>query len=572
MSEAVQVLLVDDDRTDYVLTRDMLSSEASGPHSLTWASDFDEALALADGNTFDVILLDYILGNRTGVEFLHELRSGGTRTPVIMLTAVEERSVDEEALSAGADEFLTKGALNAALLGRTIRYTLEKHRLHQQLARNHDDLLSILDEMRAGTAMTGTDSHQLTFVSRTFERLLGRPRSEIVGEPWEKVLPLSPADRKNVESLLARRSEKRQKLPVTWQTPAGTTYWMELEIKDDPRDARRTIFVLYDVSEIQGLRQLLDERARFCNLIGKSRAMQSVYQQIQEFARYDVTILIEGETGTGKELVARAIHDTGKRRDKPFVAVNCAGLTESLLSSQLFGHRRGAFSGAIDDHVGYFEAAEGGTLFLDEVGIIPINVQTSLLRVLQEREIVRVGDSATRRIDVQILAATNRDLDLAVETGEVRQDFLYRVRVARITLPPLRARREDIPVLSENFLRQFQARTGKEINQIAPEAIARMLDYAWPGNVRELQNTIETAAIRAADGCIREDNLPIELLRGLQERLPESFSQRELQRILGALEATGGNRAKAARLLGMSRTTLYRRMTELDLDHEPRIS
>ena len=572
MTKAVRVLLVDDDRTDYVLTRDMLSSIENGPYELTWKEDFGEALDGALGGHFDVILLDYMLGPRTGVEFLRALRGKGIRTPVIMLTAVEERSVDEEALGAGADEYLTKPALNAPLLGRAIRYTLEKHRLHQQLARNHDDLLSILDEMRTGTAMTGPDSHRLSFVSKTFERLLGRPRGEVTGTAWEDALPFSSGDRAKVDALLRLPPGKREKLPVTWETPAGTPYWMELEIKDDPRDPARKIFVLYDVSELRGLRQLLEGRNLFRDMIGKSRAMQSVYQQIQEFAKYDVTILIEGETGTGKELVARAIHDSGRRSHKPFIAVNCAGLTESLLSSQLFGHRRGAFSGAVDDHAGFFEAAEGGTLFLDEVGIIPLNVQTALLRVLQEREIMRVGDSTARPIDVQILAATNRDLERAVESGEVRPDFLYRVRVARIALPPLRDRREDIPILADSFLRQFHARTGKEVGEFAPEAIARMLDYAWPGNVRELQNTIETAAIRAADGCIQQADLPPEVIRGVREAFPENFTQREQQRILGALEATGGNRTKAARLLGISRTTLYRRMTELHMDSDQDLS
>lgn len=572
MSTATRILLVDDDRADYVLTRDILASGALGPHELVWADGFDAGLALArDGH--DVILLDYMLGPRTGLELLRELRRRGIDTPAIMLTAVEDRAVDDDALNAGASEFLSKALLSAPLLDRAIRYTLEKHRLHQEVARSHDDLLSILDGLRAGTALTEADGSRLAFVSRGFERLLGRPRSEVIGQTWQTVCPLEPADRARVEALLKGPPSSRRKLPLTWERGDGTPCWMELEVQDDPRNPARKILVLYDVTELHGLRDLLDGQARFRGIIGKSEAMQAVYRQIGELANYDVTVLIEGETGTGKELAARAIHQSSRRAARPFIAVNCAGLTESLLSSQLFGHRRGAFSGAVEDHVGFFEAAEGGTLFLDEVGIIPINVQTSLLRVLQEREIVRVGDSVPRPIDVQILAASNRDLDLAVEEGLVRPDFLYRIRVARVTLPPLRTRREDIPLLAANFLGQFRARTGKEVAGFAPEAVAALLDHAWPGNVRELQNAIETAAIRARDGQIQREDLPPEVLRVPRDAMPpERHVDRERQRILGALEATGGNRAQTARILGISRTTLYRRMTELGLEVEARPS
>ena len=230
-----------------------------------------------------------------------------------------------------------------------------------------------------------------------------------------------------------------------------------MDVKDDPRDARGKIFFLYDVTEVHDLRRLLDERAQFHDLLGKSKAMQLVYQQIRDVARVDSTVLIEGETGTGKELVARAIHSSSHRKDKPFVAVNCAGLTESLLSSQLFGHKRGAFTGAIEDHQGLFEAANGGTLLLDEIGDIPMTVQNQLLRVLQEREIVRLGESRPRKIDVRVLAATHRSLSDEAAKGNFRSDLFYRIRVARISLPPLRDRREDIPLLAASFLAQFSA-------------------------------------------------------------------------------------------------------------------
>jgi transcriptional regulator with PAS, ATPase and Fis domain len=230
----------------------------------------------------------------------------------------------------------------------------------------------------------------------------------------------------------------------------------------------------------------LDQRARFDDLLGKSDIMQRVYQQIRDVARVDSTVLIEGETGTGKELVARAIHSSSDRKQKPFIAVNCAGLTDSLLSSQLFGHKRGAFTGAIEDHQGLFEAAHMGTLFLDEIGDIPLNVQNQLLRVLQEREIVRLGETRPRKIDVRVLAATHRKLNEEIAAGRFRSDLLYRIRVARIFIPPLRERREDIPLLAAAFLAQSTAASGKTVEQISLAA-SRLLGISMAGKCPRTQ-------------------------------------------------------------------------------------
>lgn len=565
MKNEIHILLVDDDRSDYVITRDLLDRCTSASLTLTWAPTCAEALERCAHSTFDIILLDYMLGDQTGLELLVELRAHGYRMPVIMLTAVEERAVDEEALRAGADEYLIKSELSAPLLERVIRYAVERHALRAQMEQSRDDMLSILDELRAGTAITDRDGHGLVFVSQTFAQLLGRARAALIGSDWRQAIPVGLRDQDRINELMARPVKDRSKLPLHWETPAGRHFWVELEIKDDPRDAGRKIFVLYDITQIHGLRALLDEKAQMHSIIGRSAAMQNVYRQIQELAKYDITVLIEGETGTGKELVARALHSAGERAEGPFIAVNCGGLTESLLASQLFGHRRGAFTGATSEHAGYFEAAQGGTLFLDEVGDIPFSVQTTLLRALQEREIVRVGDSRPLPVDVHIIAATNRDLGQAVEDGEVRQDFLYRIRVAQIQLPPLRDRKEDIPMLADGFLRQFQARCGKMVEGIAKDALALLLEHDWPGNVRELQNIVETAAIKCQGTELQPDDLPLGVLYPTRAAGKPDFKERERRRILDALDTVGGNRAKAARTLGISRTTLYRRMTELNV-------
>jgi DNA-binding NtrC family response regulator len=302
--------------------------------------------------------------------------------------------------------------------------------------------------------------------------------------------------------------------------------------------------------------------------------MRRAFQQIQDVARVDSTVLIEGETGTGKELVAGALHAVSHRKDQPFVPVNCAGLTDSLLASQLFGHRKGAFTGAVGDQKGLFEAAEGGTLFLDEIGDISMTVQTSLLRVLQEKEMTRLGETRPIKIDVRVIAATHRDLKEEIAEGRFRADLFYRIRVARIEVPPLRARREDIPLLAEWFLRESRATTGKPIHHISDDAMRALMDYRWPGNVRELKSGIEFAVIRCKGKVLRVDDLPPEiglpvaLNTAIGQQPPKDGAEEERQRLLSALERAGGNRAAAARLLGIGRTTLYRRLADLDI-HRP---
>ena len=317
---------------------------------------------------------------------------------------------------------------------------------------------------------------------------------------------------------------------------------------------------------VQDLKRQLNEKTQFRDLIGKSRSMGQLYAQIRDLAKVDTTVLIEGETGTGKELVARAIHFSSQRKAGPFIAVNCAGLTDSLLGSQLFGHKKGAFTGAVENQQGFFEAADGGTVFLDEIGDISPAVQTSLLRVLQEREIVRIGESKPRKVDVRVLAATHHNLSQDVTNGSFRADLLYRIRVARIQLPSLRERREDISLLVTSFLGQCSAVTGKPVDQVSREAMHALTSYTWPGNVRELKSAIESALISCKDTMIQVEDLPPEVLDSrVAQRAVLVDPPDEKSRMLAALDQAKGNRTLAARLLGMSRATLYRRLTELNL-------
>ncbi len=438
-------------------------------------------------------------------------------------------------------------------------------RLLAQLENSRDDMLSILDQLRLGVIMTD-DQGRAIFVNQSCQRVLQLDRREVLGKPWQQACSFSKDVQARLTDMSERPSGTRDKVSVHFKTPQGQQYWMDVEIQDDPREPRRKIFYLYDMTAIHDLRRLLTDKGCFEGMVGKSEPMHVVFEQIRQLAKMDTTVLIEGETGTGKELVARAIHGIGHRKNKPFVALNCAGLADSLLSSQLFGHKRGAYTGAVENHQGVFETANRGTLFLDEIGDVSQIVQTSLLRVLQEKEIIRLGESKPRRIDVRIIAATHRDLNEQVKKGRFRPDLLYRIRVARVSLPPLRERRGDIPLLVESSIREFQAVNDTAVREVSNDAMRSLLDYQWPGNVRELQSAIEFAAIRCQGAAIQIEDLPPEMLalnQGHHSRRRGGDSERE--RFLAALEVANGNRTLTARHLGISRATLYRRMAELHI-------
>ena len=441
--------------------------------------------------------------------------------------------------------------------------------LFRQVEKSRNDLGSILNELRIGTVMTD-ERDRVVFLNAAARHLFDRPDAAAPDLPWQALFRLDRDNARNLQTLIERPVAERNRIPLHLDRSDGRRAWLEVDVKDDPRDPRGKIFFLYDVTEVHDLRRLLDERAQFYDLLGKSAAMQQVYQQVRDVARVDSTVLIEGETGTGKELVARAIHAASHRKDKPFVAVNCAGLTESLLSSQLFGHKRGAFTGAIDDQQGLFEAANGGTLLLDEIGDIPMPVQNQLLRVLQEREIVRLGETRPRKIDVRLLAATHRNLGDEVTKGSFRADLFYRIRVARITVPSLRERREDIPLLTASFLAQFSTAAEKQVTELSHEAVRLLMDHPWPGNVRELRSAVEFAVIRCRGPVIQPGDLPPEVIQPaeLATAIPGDPLSDEKARFLDALSRSRGNRALAARLLGISRATLYRRLADLNINPE----
>ena len=318
--------------------------------------------------------------------------------------------------------------------------------------------------------------------------------------------------------------------------------------------------------------QILHGQPGFGKLIGLSPKMQRIYRTIEKVSTHDYPVLVLGESGTGKELVARSLHVLGPRKDGPFVPVDCSSLVPTLIESELFGYVRGAFTGALQSKQGLLEAANGGTVFLDEIGDMPTDLQARLLRALQEREIKPVGSTERRRINVRIIAATNRDLEAAIQAGTFRQDLYFRLNVVQIKLPPLRDRKSDIPMLVAAFLEKYSP-SDEAVRSISGDTMRRLMAHDWPGNVRELENAIERAVAMGSGPVIHVADLPSNLQISASERVPgrdEFLPLEELERraILRTLRETSGDKVAAARMLGIGKTTLYRKLKQYRLEHE----
>jgi len=372
-------------------------------------------------------------------------------------------------------------------------------------------------------------------------------------------------------TLETRKPVLEHRVECHTQTPGKVVVINSSPLLDAEHNFAGAVLVIRDITRLADLEKRLTDLHSHRGIVGKSKVMQAIYAVIDQLSEVDSTVLITGDSGTGKELVAEALHYGGPRCQGPLVKVNCSALSESLLESELFGHVKGAFTGAIRDKIGRFEAAEGGTIFLDEIGDISPRIQLNLLRVLERKEFERVGDSRMRKANVRVLAATNVNLLDKIRQGLFREDLYYRLKVMVISLPPLRERTEDIPLLIAHFINHFQASFGKHIAKCSDEVIRLFMTYPWPGNVRELKYAMEHACILCPGGEISLAHLPADLQRFAQghpvqriapppaQRRGGGLSREDLER---ALAATGGNRAKAARQLGVDRRTLYRNMTK----------
>jgi len=417
--------------------------------------------------------------------------------------------------------------------------------------------------------------------NRAFVELTGYGMDELIGQPCSQLnCTTCHLERKRESyhwcSLFREGYLKKQRCVLTRRDGTQVHIFKNASVlRDSEGKVIGAVETMTDITEllekeikIEAFKRELSGRDTFHGMVGVSSMMQRVFNLVNNAADSDAPVIIYGESGTGKELIAQAVHEISTRRDYPYIKVNCAALNESLLESELFGHIKGAFTTAIQDRKGRFEAAEKGCIFLDEIGDLPLTTQVKLLRVLEEKVIERVGDNSPIPIDVRIISATNKDLMQMVREGSFREDFFYRINVIPINIPPVRERHGDIPLLAESFFRQLQLKTGKDIKGINSDAMNLLIGYNWPGNVRELRSTFEYAFVTCHDSTIQSKDLPPVIQDFCVERKePErgdpvlsDKKQMQKQKLIDALEATGGNQSRAADILGISRVTVWNRM------------
>ncbi len=423
--------------------------------------------------------------------------------------------------------------------------------------------------------------------NRSFEEMTGYSAAEVMGKPctllrcdaceqtlcnsvgkyWCKLFEPTHEDIRRCRCQIA----KKDGTYLTVYKNASVLY-------DEDGTLLGAVETLSDISEIdrldkkvEFLTQQLDDSNGYCGIIGQSDEMRKVFNIIEKAAQSDAPVIIFGETGTGKELVARAIHERSNRKDRPYVQVNCAALNESLLESELFGHIRGAFTGAYRDRKGRFETANSGSLFLDEIGDIPLPVQTKLLRVLESKQFERVGDDHPVSVDVRIITATNKHLSDLISQNQFREDLYFRINVLPIHLPPLKKRRDDIPLLVNTFVHRIRSRSGKDISGMERDSLHSLMNYSWPGNIRELKSTLEYAFTLADHGPIRCEHLPPHVLENTdvfaeKKASPGTKAAMEKAELTEALKTAGGNQTQAARILGVNRVTVWNRMRKYGIN------
>jgi len=431
----------------------------------------------------------------------------------------------------------------------------------ENILADRTNLEHILDNLMEGIIAHDVQ-RRVIFFNRAAENITGYSRSEVMGRDCHEVFGSPFCGKRCSFCSEAPGSLTHVSYPVHIVTKGGEPRHIEMSVTGMTDGTGCFVGVLAsfrDLTDLLGLQIRLGELTSFAGIIGRDHKMLQVFEQIMDVAVNDFPVFIFGETGTGKELVAAAIHNESRRSGAPFVPINCGALPEGLLESELFGHVRGAFSGAVRDKKGRFELAHGGTIFLDEVSELPRPMQVKLLRVLQEGTFERVGGERTLSVDVRIISASNRDLKRETEKNQFREDLYYRLNVVPIRLPPLRERKNDIPLLAAHFLEQA-ARRGQKSAGLSRAALSVLMNYSWPGNVRELQNAIHFAIVTSRGRLIHPENLPREMLTDPPRKGPHP--KLDTQTVAFALRQSGGNKSKAAKLLGVGRATLYRFLAE----------
>ncbi|MCF6158951.1 MAG: response regulator [wastewater metagenome] len=562
-----KILVIDDEESIRFTFERFLQDEG---YEVITVRDYTEALTKASDSNFDLIFADVILESNTGIDFLREIRKRNFHSPIIMVTGSPNIETASDALRLGAFDYIPKPVRQETLL-RVTKIALQHKALVDEKEKYRSNLEAIFSSVK--DAIITVDKELSVLEINDAAKSICNLSRDAIGKP---VNSLSNFCNRQCLKALEETIEEKQPVEIyrleckhkfhPHQVVNITTY----PLLDNKGIFSGAVLIVRDETHLADLERDMRERQQFHNIIGKSEKMQMIYSLIENLADVQTTVLVTGESGTGKELVAEALHHKGERSNKPFVKVNCSALSESLLESELFGHVKGAFTGAVQDRVGRFQKANSGTIFLDEIGDISPRMQLQLLRVLQEREFERVGDSTPIRVDVRVVAATNQNLKEKIRRGEFREDLYYRLKVVEIQLPHLRERKEDLPLLVNHFINKFNKKLNREITAVSSDVQKIFMEYQWPGNVRELEHTLEHAFILCRQKTITVNHLPstFKEFAGAKTSFLEDMKVDEPQAILQALKKASWNKALAARLLGMSRRTIYRKIHDYKIKYQ----
>ena len=585
-----RILLVNDEES-LRLTFEMLLKRA-GYESVTGVSSFEDAINIVEQEDFDLIISDIVLQGASGIDLLRQIKEMGKTCPVVMITGYPNIETAAEAVRLGAFDYVPKPVKKDELL-KIVALALEKQELQKEKNRfeaqqeeNRYRQETILRSVReiiitVDTHLRIADMNDMArYWARSFlpEIAIGISLPTLTSRFGRALL-------KDAEEVLKHQKEIKMHR-LEWQKPDGSIGIMSVTaapLEDEKSTFLGVVITARDLTHLEDI-DIRDQRSNFHRFVGTSQPMQRIYALIESVGNVDTTVLITGESGTGKELVADALHEESPRHKRPLVKVDCTAIPEDLLESELFGHKKGSFTGADRDRLGRILQADGGTLFLDEIGDISSRMQLRLLRFLQERTFYPVGQDQPIQVDVRVITATNADLKEKVRKDQFREDLYFRLRVVDIILPPLRERREDIPLLAQHFLSIFETKMKKGVTGLSDSVIELLLNHSWPGNIRELEHVLERAYVLCMGDTITSDHLPAEIITAeppLQSIPEPSTSQTvhiqspsaplmesdsEVERLLEALRRTAGNKAKAARLLGMDRSTLYRKISSYNID------
>ncbi len=554
------ILIIDDEESIRYTFACFLADAGYRPEPV---GSFDEAAERLAEDDFDLVFADILLGGHSGIDLLRLLREKNPHCPVVMITGFPSVETAAEAVRLGAYDYIPKPVTQEALL-RITGKALEFKRIEEE-KRNYQTNLEAIFRSVQDAIVTVDGALRVVEMNHAAGRVCGLTRQS-VGEGFASLS--RPCLGRCVEAL-KESLEKNACLELQGiecrhrQRPNQMVNLNISPLLDHRGGSSGAVMVVRDETRLNALERDLTEKRRFHKIIGVSQRMQEIYALLEKLAEVPTTVLVTGESGSGKELIADALHYQGPRRNQPLVKVNCSALSENLLETELFGHVKGAFTGAVKDQMGRFQKAHGGTIFLDEIGDISPRLQLRLLRVLQEKTIEKVGDSRPIEVDVRVVAATNQNLAEKIRRGAFREDLFYRLKVVNIALPPLRERRNDIPLLVEHFLTKLNPRLNRQIRGISADVERMFLTYHWPGNVRELQHAVERAVIMADDALLTIDDFGwMQQKKKSEEKEQGSLKVDRMEReiIEAAIRKNHGNLTKAADELGIGRSTLYRKI------------